>query len=40
MGDWEPAAYSDGLKIKQEIALTVGKKENCAVQLLNIRKDY
>lgn len=36
---WKPATYTNGLKVKQEFALTVGNMENCAVNLLNFRLD-
>ncbi len=39
MPNWEPATYSNGLKVKQEFVLTVGNMENCVVNLLNIRMD-
>lgn len=39
MPNWQPAAYANGLKIKQEFVLTVGNMENCAVNLLNIRRN-
>lgn len=38
MPKWEPAAYTNGPKIKQEFVLTVGNMKNCAVNLLNIRR--
>ena len=39
MPRWKPAEYSNGIKVKQEFALTVGDMESCVVNLLNIRKD-
>lgn len=39
MPQWEPAAYTNGRKVKQEFVLTVGSMENCAINLLNIRQD-
>jgi len=36
---WEPAEYGNGLRVGQELALTVGNMENCMVNLLNIRKN-
>ncbi len=39
MPNWSPASYSDGTKIKQEFAFTVGNMENCVVNLLGIRKN-
>jgi hypothetical protein len=37
MPNWEPAAFSNGLKVKQNFVLTIGNMENCMVNLLNIR---
>lgn len=37
MPGWTPAAFSNGLKIKQNFVLTIGNMENCMVNLLNIR---
>lgn len=34
---WKPAAFSNGLKVKQDFVLTIGNMENCMVNLLNIR---
>ena len=34
---WTPAAFSNGLKVKQNFVLTIGNMENCMVNLLNIR---
>lgn len=34
---WEPAKYSNGIKVKQDFVLTVGNMESCVVPLLNIR---
>lgn len=39
MPNWKPAAYANGVKVKQEFALMVGSMESCAVNLLNIRRD-
>lgn len=39
MPRWKPAEYSGGVKVKQEFVLTVGNIENCAINLLNIRRD-
>ncbi len=36
---WEPAEYANGVKVKQEFALTVGNMESCVINLLNIRRD-
>jgi hypothetical protein len=36
---WKPAAYANGIKVKQEFVLTVGDMESCVVPLLNIRRD-
>ncbi|MCB0707656.1 MAG: energy transducer TonB [Saprospiraceae bacterium] len=36
---WNPAEYSNGVKVSQEFVLTVGNMENCMVNLLNIRRD-
>ena len=37
MPNWKPAAFSTGLKVKQDFVLTVGNMENCMVNTLNIR---
>lgn len=37
MPTWKPAAFSNGLKVKQSFVLTIGNMENCMVNLLNIR---
>ena len=37
MPTWTPAAFSNGLKVKQSFVLTIGNMENCMVNLLNIR---
>jgi len=37
MPSWKPAEFSNGLKVKQNFVLTIGNKENCMVNLLNIR---
>ncbi len=37
MPNWKPAAFSNGLKVKQNFVLTIGNMENCMVNLLNIR---
>ena len=37
MSGWKPAAFSNGLKVKQDFVLTIGNMENCMVNLLNIR---
>lgn len=39
MPDWKPAEYSNGVKVKQEFALTVGDNESCVINLVNIRQD-
>jgi len=39
MPSWMPAKYANGLKVKQEFALTVGNMESCVINLLNIRKN-
>lgn len=39
MPTWKPAAYANGIKVKQEFVLTVGDMESCVVPLLNIRQD-
>ena len=39
MPNWKPAEYSNGLKVKQEFALTVGDMESCTVHLLNTRQN-
>lgn len=38
MPHWQPAAYENGTKVKQEFALMVGNMESCVVNLLNIRR--
>lgn len=38
MPRWRPATYTDGTKVKQDFALTVGDHESCVVNLLNIRR--
>ena len=38
MTDWQPAKYSNGLKVKQDFVLTVGNMESCVVNLLSIRR--
>jgi len=38
MPRWKPATYSDGTKVKQDFALTVGDHESCVVNILNIRR--
>ncbi|MEZ4959016.1 MAG: energy transducer TonB [Saprospiraceae bacterium] len=39
MPAWKPAAYSNGIKVKQEFVLTVGNMSSCVVPLLNISQD-
>ncbi|MFM9949805.1 MAG: energy transducer TonB [Saprospiraceae bacterium] len=34
---WEPAKFSNGIKVKQDFVLTVGNMESCVINLLNIR---
>lgn len=36
---WKPAAYANGMKVKQDFALMVGNMENCMVHTLNIQKN-
>lgn len=38
MPNWEPAQYTNGRKVRQDLALTVGNMENCAVNMINIGK--
>lgn len=38
MPNWTPAEFNDGTKVKQEYALSVGDRESCIVNLLNIRR--
>lgn len=38
MPNWEPAQYANGRKVRQDLALTVGNMENCAINLINIGK--
>ena len=38
MPNWKPAEYANGVKVKQEFALTVGSMESCVIPLLNFRK--
>lgn len=40
MPDWIPAEYADGLKVRQEFALTAGDHTSCTINLLNIRDKY
>jgi len=35
MPDWNPAQHTDGKKLRQEFALTIGNHENCMINLLN-----
>lgn len=35
---WIPASYSDGTKVQQNFALTVGNHKSCVVNILNIRR--
>lgn len=35
---WEPAKYSNGLKVEQDFVLTVGNMKSCVVNLLSIRQ--
>lgn len=37
MPNWKPAAFSNGVKVKQNFVLTIGNMDNCMVNLLNIR---
>jgi hypothetical protein len=36
MPNWKPAAFSNGLKVKQNFVLTIGNMDNCMVNLLSI----
>ena len=38
MPSWKPAAYANGMKVKQDFVLTVGDMTSCVVNLLNIRQ--
>lgn len=38
MPNWKPAEYANGLKVKQDLALTVGNMESCVVNMINIGK--
>lgn len=38
MPKWRPAAYANGVKVKEEFVLTVGDMESCVVNQLNIRQ--
>ena len=38
MPSWKPAAYANGMKVKQDFVLTVGDMTSCVVNLLNIRR--
>jgi len=40
MPDWIPAQYSNGLKVKQDFALTAGDHTSCVINLINIRDKY
>ena len=35
MPDWTPAEYSNGEKVRQEFAFTIGNHESCIINLLN-----
>ena len=35
MPDWTPAEYSNGEKVRQEFAFTIGNHESCVINLLN-----
>jgi len=37
--NWKPAAYTNGKKINQEFALTVGNHKSCVINLLHINRD-
>lgn len=39
MPAWKPAAYANGVKVKQDFALTVGSQENCMLNLLSVRME-
>ncbi|MFT4537447.1 MAG: outer membrane biosynthesis protein TonB, partial [Saprospiraceae bacterium] len=39
MKNWQPAVYEDGTIIKQELVLTVGDMNSCAINMLNIELD-
>lgn len=36
---WIPASYTNGKKVKQEFAFTVGNHKNCTIHTLNIHKE-
>lgn len=36
---WQPAAYANGIRVKQDFVLTVGNMENCVINLLNVNQD-
>ena len=36
---WKPAAYANGLNVKQEFVLTVGNMQSCLIPVLNIHRD-
>ena len=35
MPDWIPAEYDNGIKVRQEFALTIGNHESCVINLIN-----
>lgn len=39
MSNWKPATYANGVKVKQEFALTVGNHESCVIHLLSITQN-
>ena len=40
MPNWQPAEYANGLRVRQEFALTVGDHKSCVMNLLNIRQNW
>lgn len=38
MDQWEPAKYSNGMKVKQQFVLTAGDLNSCVINLLGIRR--
>lgn len=39
MPNWKPAEYTNGTKVKQEFVLTIGDRNSCVINLLNIQKN-
>ena len=39
MPNWNPAEYANGVKVKQELVLSVGNMANCMLPTLNLRRE-